>query len=251
MAFDLEYVRRALPGRSVEWHGSTPSTMLVAAQRLEEGAPGGTVVGADEQTAGQGRLGRAWHSEPDAGLYFSFLLRLGLALSDLPVVTLALGVATVEAVSAVTGVICDLRWPNDVLIGDRKVCGILVQAQGDGLVCGIGVNVNHREFPEEIRSLATSLFVASGRTYAREPLLVALLQAIDHHTELLVKHGRDPILQAFSRASSYVQGRRVIVDNGATRLTGTTDGLNNAGYLMLRQDNGNRTAILAGGVRPA
>jgi len=218
---------------------STSSTMDEAA-----GHPPGTVIVAEEQTSGQGRLGRSWHSEKGSGLYFSIVLGLP---EPTPLVTLALGLAAQEAIQAVAGVACDLRWPNDVLIADKKCAGILVEHHGERVIAGIGVNVNHAAFPPEIADTATSLRIATGRAHDKEALLARLLESIDSFTKLLTDDGPDAILRLFTEASSYVRGRRVSVDG----VTGTTDGLDPSGFLWLRPDRGPRRLIVAGGVRPA
>src|SRR4028119_2137318 len=122
---------------------SLSSTMQKAAELARGNCPTGTTVVAAEQTAGQGRFGRSWHSEPNAGLYMSQVLRLKLCPDSLPLVTLALGLAVAEAISDVASVAPDLRWPNDVLLNERKCAGILVQLHEATLITGIGVNVNH------------------------------------------------------------------------------------------------------------
>jgi BirA family biotin operon repressor/biotin-[acetyl-CoA-carboxylase] ligase len=160
---------------------------------------------------------------------------------------LALGLATAEAITQTTGLVCDLRWPNDVLIRDRKCAGILTQLEGAAVIAGIGINVNHTGFPADLSSIATSLRMASGHQESREDLLQALLPAIDSYCGLLTREGKEPILDMFTNASSYVRGRRVIIDD---KLQGTTAGLNEYGYLLLRDDDGKQHTILAGGVRP-
>ena len=226
---------------------SCPSTQAEAARLARDGCPSGTAVVADEQTSGRGRLGRSWHSQRGAGLYVSIVLRLPLAAESVPVLSLALGLATADAIAGATGIACDLRWPNDVLIGERKCAGILVETEDAAFIAGIGINVNHSEFPEDIAGLATSLRLATGRTHSREHLLDRLLESVDRFTKLLAGNGRDRIIEMFSHASSYVHGKRVIV--GTTE--GVTDGLDPAGFLYLRQPTGERTLILAGGLRPA
>lgn len=247
MSLNLDWVRGRLPGRRIEWLDRTGSTMLEAARLAAEGCPSGTVVGAEEQTAGQGRLGRSWHSEPGAGLYFSVVLRLAIPPAQLPVLTLALGLAAADAVRLLGGTPCDLRWPNDVLIGDKKVAGILVQLHGSAVVAGIGLNVNQESFPPELADIATSLRLESGCEHQREALLVYLLSSIDSFVKVLVTSGVEPILQAFENRSTYVRNRHVIVDSG---ISGITDGLTPAGFLVLKRDDGTRETILAGGVRP-
>jgi BirA family biotin operon repressor/biotin-[acetyl-CoA-carboxylase] ligase len=213
--------------------------------------PAGTVVVADEQTAGQGRLGRRWHSEPGAGLYLSAVMALPCPTETVPVITLALGLAVQETLQRLTGVSCDLRWPNDVLISGRKCAGILVQLHGDRVIAGIGVNVNQSAFAEELRSTATSLRIETGREWPREDLLDALLKTIDNYTEVLSESGSVAILRLFTQASSYVTGRKVVVDNAEQSLSGVTDGLNEAGFLWIRSSDGRRHLIRAGGIRPA
>lgn len=230
---------------------SLPSTMQKAVELAQASHPSGTVVVAAEQTAGQGRLGRSWHSEPGSGLYFSQLLRLNLCPDNLPLVTLALGLAVAEAIANVASIAPDLRWPNDVLLNGRKCAGILVQLHDNVLIAGIGINVNHGAFPDELAKTATSLRIETGRSYSLDTMLFTLLPLMRDHLETLMRDGREPVLRAFSYASSYVRGRRVVVDQNGTELRGVTDGLDPQGFLTLRQDNGKRTLILAGGVRPA
>jgi BirA family biotin operon repressor/biotin-[acetyl-CoA-carboxylase] ligase len=241
-----------IPGRIIHWHASIDSTMHEAARLAESGAPSGTVVGADEQTAGQGRFGRRWHSEPATGLYFSVILRFPFPAADTPLVTLALGLATREAIIDATGIVGDLRWPNDLLIADRKCAGILTQMESGAVVAGIGINVNQQGLPADIANIATSLRLASGRTHSREQLLIGLLPTIDAWCGLLSREGREPILTVFAKSSSYVAGRRVTVEICEGELiNGTTAGLTADGFLKVRDDRGKEHTIIAGGVRPA
>jgi BirA family biotin operon repressor/biotin-[acetyl-CoA-carboxylase] ligase len=232
--------------------------MTLAAQLARDGCPSGTVVGADGQVAGIGRHGHTWHSEAEAGLYVSIVLRLPIAADALPVLMLALGVATARAIADVAGLAVDLRWPNDVLVdgpsdspGAAKKCaGILAQLEGEAVVAGIGINVNHTAFPSEIESTATSLRLAGKRGVAREDLLVALLEEIDVCCKILTTKGAPAILELFTRHSSYAQGRRVCVEREGAIIQGTTCGVDASGFLVVREDNGRETTILAGGVRP-
>jgi BirA family transcriptional regulator, biotin operon repressor / biotin---[acetyl-CoA-carboxylase] ligase len=251
MPLNLDMVRRLVPDREIHWHATIGSTMHEAVRLANAGCASGTVVGADEQTAGHGRHGRVWHSQADAGLYFSVVLRLRLDAASLPVVTFALGLAAAEAIQQTTGVACDLRWPNDVLTQDGKCAGILTQLHGAAVVTGIGVNVNQTVFPPDVASIATSLRIASGREQSRESLLVAMLDDIGRHCDILTMQGPAAIFDLFTRASSYVAGRRVTVELPDGDVTGTTAGLTEAGFLRLRRDDGGEEIIVAGGVRPA
>src|ERR1039457_6746339 len=140
---DIDRLRRAFPTRTIPYHESTDSPMTAAG-----GLPIGDIVLAEEQTAGQGRHGHTWHSAAGDGIYCSLVLR------QAPVLTLALGLATHTAIFEATGLVCDLRWPNDLMLAGKKVAGILVQAAGASAIAGIGINVNHTWFPDEVASLA-------------------------------------------------------------------------------------------------
>lgn len=233
---DIERLRAAFPERRIEYYPEIDSTMRAAG-----GLPVGSVVLADQQTAGQGRHGHTWHSEPSSGIYCS------LVMEPAPLLTMALGLATVEAISEACGIVCDLRWPNDLMLDNRKVAGILVQLSGPNAIAGIGINVNHALFPPELENEATSLCIHEGRRLSRESILISLLPAVDS----LAKEDKETILTLFTRASSYVAGRRVTVNQPGGVIEGTTAGLNPEGYLIVRRDDGTDTLILAGGVRAA
>jgi len=250
MPFDLPRVREQLPGRRVEWFESIDSTMTAAGRLAREGCAPGTVVGAEEQTAGVGRHGHSWHSEPEAGLYVSLVLKPPLGAAALPLLMLAMGLATQQAIAQMTNLAADLRWPNDVLLGGRKCAGILAHLEGGVVIAGIGINVSHTRFPPEIEDLATSLRLEGAPAVSREDLLVALIRAVDDCCRILTTEGPAVILNMFSRASSYAQGRRVRVEQQGATLEGVTCGLDPSGFLRLREENGKETTILAGGVRP-
>ena len=250
MAFDVEWVRSRLPDRRIDWHPSIDSTMFEASRLAAAGCQSGTIVGAEEQTAGQGRYGRRWHSESGSGLYVSIVLRHRFAPNTLPLVTLALGLATSESILKATDLACDLRWPNDVMIQSRKCAGILTQLESSAIIAGIGINVNHSAFPQDLTEIATSLRLATNRIQSRERLLMELAPSVDRFCTLFEKEGGEPILAMFSQASSFVCGRRVSVDQGHALLEGTTAGLNSSGFLILERDDGTKNVILAGGVRP-
>jgi BirA family biotin operon repressor/biotin-[acetyl-CoA-carboxylase] ligase len=236
--------RFEIPGRTVHWFETLDSTMTIAAELAREGCAHGTTVVADEQTAGIGRHGHSWHSEP-GGLYVSIVLRLP---RPLPVMMLALGLAARDAIASALGgaghrpaPLVDLRWPNDVLIGGLKCAGILAQREGGAVIAGIGINVGQTEFPVGLE--ATSLLLA-GATATRENVLRTLVDAVDRYC------GVEPaeIRRRFEAASSYARGLRVRVEQDGVE--GVTQGLDASGFLIVRQDNGQDATILAGGVRP-
>ena len=232
------------------WLKTTESTMKEAAAMAARGEPHGTVVAADRQTAGIGRHGHTWYSDSSGGLYFSIILRLSLTPDLLPILTMALGLATLTAIDDIAGVACDLRWPNDVLLNDRKVAGIMVQGEADAaLIAGIGVNVNQSEFPAELRDIATSLRRETKREFSKETVLGRVVAESLKYAALLAESGKCPILDRFEKHSGYVNGKSVVVDAPGGEISGVTAGLDENGYLRVRTARGMET-IVTGGVRP-
>jgi BirA family biotin operon repressor/biotin-[acetyl-CoA-carboxylase] ligase len=214
--------------------------MKDAAALAAQGAPHGTAVVAEHQTAGIGRHGHSWHSETSAGLYLSIVLRLPSAA---PTLTMALGLAVQAAINDLAQVATDLRWPNDVMLNERKLAGIMVVADSGALIAGIGVNVNQTAFPEDLANIATSLRIETGHEHSKEALLQRILAESLRYAAL----ERAEILRRFEQSSSWVSGKSVVVDE---RIEGITAGLDNNGFLRVRTPSGMET-ILAGGVRAA
>jgi BirA family biotin operon repressor/biotin-[acetyl-CoA-carboxylase] ligase len=242
---DIERVRAEFPGRRIDYYETIDSTMRAAA-----GLDVGGVVLAEEQTAGQGRLGRAWHSEAGAGIYCSIALRTA------PALTLALGLAAQSAIFEATGLMCDIRWPNDLMLSGKKVAGILVQVADGKAVGGIGINVGHWAFPAELAAVATSLRLELLKAEEDRPqktmvcpndVVIALVRAVDSFAGL----EKDEVLRLFAQSSSYARGRRVRVEQADGAIEGITAGLDASGFLIVRKDDGTDTLVLAGGVRAA
>ena len=235
------------------------STNTYAVQQAQKGALHGSVYIAEEQTAGRGRGAHTWHSEPFAGLYVSFILRPQMAPSDALWLSLATGLAVQAAVENVTAMAPDIRWPNDLLFENRKFGGILTEMNADNdrvryAVVGIGMNVNHGQFPEELRGLATSLRLESGRLTALNELAIAILQSLDVELKRLMQpetfaQTTASILKRLEKKSSWIRGKRVSVSEGGG-YTGVTAGLDQLGFLRVATDAGTRT-VLSGGVREA
>ena len=229
---------------------------MIEAQGLAEaGATEGTLVLAERQAAGRGRLGRSWMSEPGVGLYFSLVLRPRLPAPRLPVLTLALGLGVAEGIEQACKVACDLRWPNDVLLSDKKCSGVLVEAsveqQGPScVIVGVGINVNHEAMPRDLVDIATSLRIETGCEYDREEVLDAVLRGMERYYGVFLDDGPDAILAAFTKKSSYAFDKKVAVVNGGAETLGTTAGLDPSGVLLLRKADGQIEPVLAGSVRP-
>jgi BirA family biotin operon repressor/biotin-[acetyl-CoA-carboxylase] ligase len=232
---------------------SLPSTNTELARMASEGAAEGVAILAEEQTAGRGRLQRAWSSPRGAGLYFSVLLRPTIAPSDWPLITFVAALAVGDALSEVAGVQTDIKWPNDLLSGERKICGILAEAietpAGRAVVVGIGINLTQSAFPEELVEVATSVSEVTGQQPERETILAALLRALSRWYSLLSEPGgREKIVAAWSSRSSYANGRLVRVSNGDEVWQGTTCGVEPDGALRLNTTNGEMKLVRAGDV---
>jgi len=224
---------------------STSSTMKDAAALASKGQPHGTAVVADIQTAGIGRHGHTWHSEDLGGLYLSIVLRMPLASPSMPVLTMALGLAVQRAVNDVAQVSADLRWPNDVMLSERKLAGILVQAAGDALIAGIGVNVNQETFPLDLAGIATSLRRETGHEFSKDDLANRIVAESLRYAALLSEKGRLEILRRFEQSSTWPRGKAVEVDG---RIRGVTAGLDENGFLLVQTPDKLET-VIAGGVR--
>lgn len=232
--------------------GSTNSDAVLAAR---SGTPHGSVFFTDEQTAGRGRGDHGWHSAAGQGLYVSVLLRPIVALEHLPLIPLAAGLSAAQAISAETGLTVDLRWPNDLLIGERKTGGILVESKIEGgevnfVVIGIGINVHQCSFGPGFSTPGTALDIEAGHRISRQALLIALLESLQQETQAL----HDPAALAriparVAQLSTWIWNRRVEV-HGPQSCVGITAGLDAHGFLKVRTDQGVVT-VQTGGIREA
>lgn len=232
---------------------SLPSTNTEAARFASQGAAEGLSVIADEQTAGRGRLQRTWISARGAGLYLSVLLRPSMALEQWPLVTFAAALAVNDTLRDVCRLETDIKWPNDILSGERKLCGILSETveteYGRALIVGIGVNLSKEAIPDEISSAATSIEEQTGQTPEKEAVLQSLLSSFSNWYEQLQKPaGASVILDEWVCRSSFANWKVVKVTNGDEILEGTTCGLEKDGALRLRTFRGELRTIRAGDV---
>ena len=242
---------------------SVGSTNSMAIQAAQEGAREGVWV-ADEQTSGRGRGGHAWHSAAGEGLYMSALVVPQIPAARAMWISLATGLAAQMAIAAASGLSVDLRWPNDLLIRERKCGGILVESAlsaagtetSDTLryaVIGVGINLNHDSFPEELSAVATSLRMEAGGEVVRERMLIELLRGLSAELASLSAEGtgafdQGGLLERFSASSTWVRGKRVRVGEPGD-YTGMTAGLTADGFLLVDADDGTRRSVLSGGVR--
>ena len=270
-SLNLVEIQQALAGTKFAAHlhhlPTVTSTNTLALEAAQSGVSAGVWI-ADEQTAGRGRGGHTWHSpsgaeEEPAGLYLSTLVRPRLPLNHALWLSLATGLAARRAIAATAGITPDIRWPNDLLLNSKKCGGILVETASNPpiatqpatlryAVIGIGVNLNHRAFPPELASLATSIALETGASLPREPLIIALLHALDQEIASLESPTASDILTRFTAASTWITGKRVRVEPRAGNpdsYTGTTAGLDPSGFLRVLGDDGNLHTVLSGGLR--
>jgi BirA family transcriptional regulator, biotin operon repressor / biotin---[acetyl-CoA-carboxylase] ligase len=253
-----EILRPLLRGTIFDTHlhnfykiGSTNTSAMAAAA---EGAPEGSVFLAEEQLAGRGRGANLWQSARSVGIYCSVVLRPTLPPSQVLVLSLAAWLAVRSAIEQVDArVAVDLKWPNDVLIGGKKVCGILTEMNAEAtsvryIVVGVGINVNQASFPKDLP--ATSLRLATGTEWSRVDVVAALLKSLDREYRELLEgpSAREAILRRFVENSSWVRGKAVRIEDHGSNFEGTTEGLDQRGFLRLRTANGTQT-VLSGTVR--
>ena len=233
----------AIPARfqDVRRLAETDSTNRYALDLARAGAPDGVVVVADHQRAGRGRLGRTWTAPPGASLLVSVLLRPELPPEERHVVVMAAAVAMAEALELTARVNASTKWPNDLLVGNRKIAGILAEATGDAVVVGIGVNLDWPEIPRELEGVATACNLESGRTTSRDELLAGFLVRYDLRLADLDETRRR------YRLGLGTLGRRVRVERADGTLVGRAVDVDDAGRLLVEVD-GSIEVIASGDV---
>jgi len=226
------------------------STNTEALRHARMGAEEGLCIISREQTAGRGRFDRVWVSEPDAGLYMSVILRPVGDPSLFPILTLMCGVAVHETLRAF-GVDGDIKWVNDILVDEKKICGILAETAdseaGLAVVMGIGVNLRPGNFHPEIAGTSTSLESLTGRRIQPSEFAKRLLEEISSRYKLFGSpEGRDQILEEWSGRSSYAEGKWVTVTTASGAFEGVTRGIDGTGALRVEQSDGTVTIVNAG-----
>ena len=237
---------------TVQRFDSVDSTNTEALRNARIGAAHGTCIIARQQTAGRGRQGRVWISPPDAGLYLSVVLRPHLDHAMLPVITLAAAIAVHDALTEL-GLKPDIKWPNDVLVNEKKISGILAEtaetADGLAVVVGIGVNVMNDSFPPEIVETATSIMSELGHDVIASDLEESLLGFLSYWYERLQLNGeQSEILGEWAKRSTYFRGKHVKITLTNEQFSGVTEGLESNGALRVRTEAGDVIIVQAGDV---
>ena len=238
----------------IAYFRDTDSTNVRAEHLAKEGALEGTVVVAETQTQGRGRRGRTWYSPTGDGIYVSIILRPRLSPNEAPKLTLMASVAAAETLLSLTPARASIKWPNDILIGGRKVAGILteISAEMDRIhyvIVGLGMNVNmhDKSFPLEIRDRATSIFMETGEACPRIKLLRAYLEFFEMHYETFKTEGFGPIMNRW-RELTDVMGKRIAVDLIDHAYTGVVLDVDDDGFLILQDNEGALRKIVSGDV---
>jgi BirA family biotin operon repressor/biotin-[acetyl-CoA-carboxylase] ligase len=240
-------------GRNYIYMEEIDSTNEEVKRLAGKGAPHGTVVAADTQTKGKGRRGRSWNSPKGDSISMSLLLRPEMETLHASMLTLVIALAAAEAVEEVTGLSCQIKWPNDLVCNDKKMCGILTEMSADieyihYVVIGIGINANAETFPEEIASMATSLKKESGREVNRADLVAAVLNHFETDYETFMKHSSlEPLREAYNERLINI-GRQVkIISQGETKIR-TSQGIDADGSLVVCDETGKTEKIISGEV---
>ena len=229
------------------------STNLEVKRRADQGARGPLLIVADEQTAGRGRRGRNWSSPPGTSIYMSLLLRPKIRPENASMLTLVCALAVAGAIAETTGLGTAIKWPNDVVIRGKKICGILTEMNTEMgeigfVVPGIGINVNTTDFPEEIRETATSLKLELGRDVLRTPVVAAFVRCFARYYETFLKTEDLSELKPVYEKLLVNRDRQVLVLDPAGEWKGVAKGITRTGELLVQREDGSIAEVRSGEV---
>jgi BirA family transcriptional regulator, biotin operon repressor / biotin---[acetyl-CoA-carboxylase] ligase len=241
-------------GKKIIYFPETDSTNTRAKQFAIDNCLEGTVILADSQTMGRGRMDRMWHSPVGTGIYMSIIVHPGISIKELPKITLVAAVAAAEALSASANVNIIIKWPNDLLLNDKKICGILTELHSLGneksfVIVGIGINVNTpgEMFPADIAGIATSILKEAGQKIPRSAIIKSVIECFDRWYGVFLNGAFPEILHKW-KAYSKIIGRRIQVKEADTQITGTVIDIGSDGALMLEDANGCIYKIYSGDI---
>ncbi|WP_028402727.1 bifunctional biotin--[acetyl-CoA-carboxylase] synthetase/biotin operon repressor [Ectobacillus panaciterrae] len=240
LGLQTEYI-----GRYVHFEETVDSTQKIASRLVYEGAPEGTVIVAEEQTAGRGRLSRQWHSPKGTGIWMSLILRPAIPVHQAPQLTLLAAVSVAQAIEAYTGLSAGIKWPNDILINGKKAVGILTELQADpdrihAVIIGIGINVNQQKhhFADEIQHIATSLAIEKGAEVNRASLMQAVFAQMEKLYKEYLQNGFGLIKMLWESHAVSI-GKEITARTLHQTLVGTAKGITEDGVLILEDKSGN------------
>lgn len=240
-------------GKCLYYFDTTGSTNEDAKQKLAEGNPDGTLVVADMQTKGRGRRGRSWNSPKGDSIYMSLALKPAFLPDKASMVTLVMALSVTKAIRKITAAAAMIKWPNDIVVNGKKVCGILAEMNMDkneiaSVVIGVGINVNGREFPEEIKETATSLFIETAGEISRAQLIVEILKQFETEYEKFLAKEDLSLLLAEYNSFLINRDKKVKILDPKKEWEGTAKGINEKGELLVEADQGQLVEVYAGEV---
>lgn len=239
-------------GHPVVYEEEQESTNQTAKMLAEQGAFHGTLVVAERQVSGRGRRGRPWHSPKGSGIWMSILLRPQIHPMSASMLTLVAAMAVYDAISSrVEG--CAIKWPNDIVIDGRKVCGILTEMSSEldnihYVVIGIGINVNTDDFPVDIASVATSMHVITGAYYKRAEIIADIWKAFEKYYDFFVQTENLVLMVDTYNQRLVNMDRRVMIEERGHQYEGTARGIDAEGGLLVERDDGTTTSVISGEV---
>jgi len=242
----------SLMGTRIYYYSIVDSTNTEAKKLALSGAPSGSLVVAEGQTLGKGRMGREWSSPVGAGISASLILRPDITPPEAPRITLLTAVAVAEAIREKVHIEAMIKWPNDILIQGKKVCGILTEMSAEPdtvnyIIVGIGINVNNEEFPEKLKPIATSIKIAGGRVVSRAELLAAILERMEYYYQSGFGSGFGKLLERWRELCCNL-GKPVKIIGRKESFNGTALGVDSDGALIVRKDNGEIVKVFSGDV---
>lgn len=244
-----QYLKTENYGRTIHYLASCSSTQIIAHEEAQNDAPDGTIVIADEQTAGKGRLSRPWSSVAGKGIWMSVITRPHLSPQQAPQLTLVAAVAIVRAIEELTSVTPTIKWPNDILVNGNKMTGILTELQADpdrvkAVILGIGMNVNQelKDFPEELRMIATSLRIEEKHPVNRAELVAKILEYLEYYITMYVDKGFAPLKLLWESYADSI-GKRIRISTLKETYEATAKGISEDGRLEVELDDGSIRGI--------
>lgn len=239
---DIERLIKGDIGKEIFFYESVDSTNTIAAECAEKGAAEGVVVLADSQQKGRGRHGRCWESPLGVNIYMSIILRPEIETKDITLITIMAAIACAHALRRITGLNLTIKWPNDLMVRNKKLGGILTELKtGHGrilfAILGIGINVNMNTFPDDIKDIATSIKNETGALHSRATIIAEVLNEIDYWYRVLTDKGREKILSEWQKLASTL-GKKVRVTVDKETFTGLAEAIDDEGMLLLRLPSG-------------
>ena len=240
-------------GQEVYYYNITDSTNIRAKQLGDEGAPHGTLVTADQQSAGRGRRGRGWESPPGCSVYMSILLRPDIPPVKAPMLTLVMALSVAGSLKDCTDLDVQIKWPNDIILKGKKLVGILTEMSTEidyinHVVIGVGINVNMEYLPEGIRDKATSLRLATGHVVRRSELIASTMKQFERYYGLFLESRNLESMREEYNQLLVNRGKEVRILGGKEEYNAVALGINSEGELLVRREDGSEEAVFAGEV---